>query len=152
MADHSLQSVTDLSIAFSHPLLYDGMFITLKGIKTQGEILNATQIMDNSKVVPLINGGSISITNSNRSGTITITALKVSGDAAKGDITEIATKLVALADSQGGTVRVSYGLNGATYATTFFYVTAKTAPPLKIAGDDAPDYSVEFNYGDYKRG
>ena len=150
-AIHSVQAVGDFSAAFSHPLLLGGTFQTLTGFKMEGDILNTAQIMDNSKVVPLLNGNSITITNNNKSGTMTFNACKLSGDIAQGDITEIATFLIGQGDSQGGTLRISFGLNGQTYGITFFAVTVKTAPPLKVAGNDIPDYGIEFLYGTYER-
>jgi hypothetical protein len=151
MAQHSVQAVGDFSAAFSHPLVLGGAFITLTGFKMEGDILNTAQIMDNSKVVPLLNGNSITITNNNKAGTITFNACKLSGDMAKGDITEIATYLISQGDSQGGVLRISFGLNGTTYGITFIAVTVKTAPPLKVAGNDIPDYGIEFLYGSYER-
>jgi hypothetical protein len=149
MGEHSVQAVGDFTSVFSHPLVLGGLAIAMTGFKLEGEILDTTQLIENSKVVPLLNGSSITITNNNKSGTIKYNCCKHSGSLERGDITEIAGALLSVADSQGGTIRISFGLNGQTYAITFIAVTVKTCPPLKVSGNDVPDYGIEFNYADW---
>jgi hypothetical protein len=155
MAKHNVQSVgnSDLSIILSHPVLAAAGFpadIALTGFKLEGQFLNTEQLLDNSKVVPLLSGDTISITNTNRSGSITFNCTRASGTLANGDIVAVANKLQELGDNSGGTLTVSYGFNGAVFKVTFFSVTVRSAPPLLMAGNDVPDYAVRFNYGDYK--
>lgn len=148
---HSVQTVGDFTITAIHPLVLGGVPLSLKGFKLEGDIFDTAQTLDNSKLVPLLDGSTITITNTNRSGVITIHCCKQTGDLLQGDITEFANFLQSVGDAQGGTLRVSYSFNGKLYATTFMAVTVKTAPPLKIAGNDVPDYSIEFNYGEWSR-
>lgn len=155
MAQHNVQSVgtSDLSIILSHPVLAAAGYpsdIALTGFKLEGQFLNTEQLLDNSKVVPLLSGDTISITNTNRSGSITFNCTRASGTIEKGDVVAVANKLQELGDNEGGTLTVSYGFNGAIFKVTFFSVTVRSAPPLLMAGNDVPDYSVRFNYGDYK--
>ena len=155
MPNHNVQSVSnnDLSIILSHPVLLAAGFaedIALTGFKLEGQFLSSEQLLDNSKVVPLLSGDTISITNTNRSGTLTFNCTRASGSIEKGDVVAIANKLQELGDNSGGTMTVSYGFNGAIFKVTFFSVTVRSAPPLLMAGNDVPDYSVKFNYGDYK--
>lgn len=155
MATHNVQSVgnSDLSIILSHPVLAAAGYpadIALTGFKLESQFLNTEQLLDNSKVVPLLSGDTISITNTNRSGTITFNCTRASGTLVNGDIVAVANKLQELGDNAGGTLTVSYGFNGAVFKVTFFSVTVRNAPPLLMAGNDVPDYSVKFNYGDYK--
>lgn len=152
MLTHAVQSVGDFQASYIHPMVQGGVPLQLTGFKMEGEIINTAQLMDNSKVVPLLNGDSITITNSNRSGTITFSACKLTGDIAKGDVTAIGSYLQSVGDSVGGTLRISFGLNGATFSITFLAVTIKTCPPLKLSGNDVPDYSVEWNYADFQLG
>jgi hypothetical protein len=149
MAQHSVQAVGDFSATFSHPLVLGGAAIGLTGFKMEGEVLNTAQVMDNSKIVPLLGGNSITLTNNNQSGTLTFNSCKLTGDLTTGDVTEIAKYLTSVGDSQGGTIRISFGLNGLTYAVTFFKCTVKTVPPLKVAGNDVPEYAIEFLYAYY---
>lgn len=146
---HGVQSVGDFSAAFIHPLINGGASTSLTGFKMEGDIINTAQLIENSKVVPLLNGDSITITNNNKSGKITFSCCKLTNDALKGDITAIAQELLKFGDNTGATIRISFGMNGATYAMTFIACTLCTAPPLKLAGNDVPDYSIEFNYADY---
>jgi hypothetical protein len=152
MSTHAVQSVGDFSAALLHPLVNGGASTSLTGFKMEGDIVNTAQLMDNSKVVPLLNGDSITITNTNRSGTITFSCCKLTGDVLKGDITAIASFLTSVGDSFGGTLRISFGLNGQTFSITFFALTVKTSPPLKVSGNDVPDYSIEFNYAEFQVG
>lgn len=155
MSNHNVQSVSnnDLSIILAHPILLAAGYagnIALTGFKLEGQFLNTEQLLDNSKVVPLLSGDTISITNTNRSGTITFNCTRASGSIANGDVVAVANKLQELGDNEGGTLTVSYGFNGKVFKVTFFAVTVRSAPPLLMAGNDVPDYSVKFNYGDYK--
>lgn len=157
MANHGVQSVgtNDLSIVLSHPVLAAAGYpaeLSLTGFKLEGQFLSSAQLMDNSKVVPLLSGDSITITNTNRSGTITFNSTRAAGTIEKGDVVSIANKLQELGDNEGGTMVVTFGFNGAVFKVTFYAVTVKTAPPLLLAGNDVPDYGVSFNYGDYKIG
>jgi hypothetical protein len=149
---HSVQSVGDFTASFTHPLINGGAVTSLTGFKMEGDIVNTAQLMDNSKVIPLLNGDSITITNNNTSGTATFSACKLTGDTTKGDVTAIASALQKIGDNVGGTLRLSFGMNGGTYSMTFVTCTVKTCPPLKVAGTDIPDYAVEFNYADFLPG
>lgn len=149
MGTHGVQSVGDLSFALIHPLVNGGASTTLTGFKMEGDILNSAQLMENAKVVPLIGGNSVTITNNNRSGKITFSCIKHTDDPMKGDITAIANELLKIGDNSGGTLRCSFGMNGKNFSRTFLAVCLCTAPPLKIAGNDLPDYGIEFTYADY---
>lgn len=145
---YSVQSVGDFTISFVHPLVAGGANITFTGFKLEGNIIDADQMLDNSKVVLLIDGA-ISITNSARAGTIKLTCVKTSDDPNKGDVTAIANILSSAGDSQGGTMRVSFGLNGVPIARSFIGATLKRCKPLVVDGNDVPDYGIEFNYQDW---
>lgn len=152
---HNVQSVAsnDLSIVLSHPVLLSAGYagaIGLTGFKLESQFADTEQLLDNSKIVPLLNGDTITITNNNRSGTISFKCTRAAGDIAKGDIVAVANKLQELGDSQGGTLVFSYGFNGSVQKVTFSGVTVRSAPPLFMAGNDVPDYTVKFNYADYK--
>lgn len=157
MANHNVQSVgaSDLSLVLSHPVLENAGYpasLSLTGFKLEGQFLGTDQIMDNAKVVPLLNGDSITITNTNRAGVIRFTCTRAAGSIVKGDIVAIANTLQELGDNVGGTLVVSFGFNGATFKVTFFAVCVKRAPPLVMAGNDVPDYAVELTYADFKIG
>ena len=72
--------------------------------------------MDSSKIVALANGNSLTITNSNGSGTLTFNVVKTGAD---GDMVKIANFLKKAGDSVGGTIRITQEINGKTEGTTF---------------------------------
>jgi hypothetical protein len=158
MAQHYVQAVgggsaASLSLVFSHTLLtalFKADNVSLTGFKLEGNFLSTAQLLDNSKIVPLLNGDTITVTNTNKSGSLSFSATRASGSLEQGDIVAISHKLLDLGDGNGGTLVASYTLNGKTFKVTFYGVTVKSAPPLNLMGNDVPDYSVEWNYGDYK--
>jgi len=155
MSTHSVQSVSaGLTITYLHPLIGTppATSITLQGYKLQSSFLDAESIVDNSVLIPILGGGSVQLTNNNLSGTLTFNCTRVSDAVMDGDIVTIAQAQIALADSTGATIVVSWPFNGKTFKITFLKCTVKRVPPVKLAGNDAPDYSVQFNYGTYTVG
>jgi hypothetical protein len=107
-------------------------------------MVQAQQAMDSSKIVALANGNSLTITNNNGAGTLTFNVVKTGTE---GDMVKIANFLKAAGDSQGGTIRITQEINGATEGNTFKACTVRSCPPLNIQGNDAADYQVVWNYG-----
>jgi hypothetical protein len=100
----------------------------------------------NSKNVPLVNGGVMTLINSQLAGKITFNCVHFSTDPNQGDIPTIARLLLAAAISQGGSIRITTQINGTTDAITFNGVTAESVPPYMIAGNDVVTIPVTFNY------
>lgn len=151
MGKNSVQSVGDFTAVLQHPNVLGGAAIPLTGFKLEGTMIDGSQLLDNSKIIALVNGDTVTLTNTVKAGTITWTCIPSTFDEAGGDIVAISQLLQTVGDNVGGTLRVSFGLNGATFAITFTGVTMKRVPPLKLAGNDIPDYAVEWNYGDYEK-
>ena len=105
--------------------------------------------MDNSKVIPLVGGGAATLTNSVRAGAFTLTCLHQGTEVTDGDMIVIARQLQELGDSKGGQFRVATYINGVIDAITYLYCTLKVFDSLLLAGNDLPEYPVEFNYQDY---
>jgi len=148
MGVNSVQTVGNFTATFTHPLL-GGTAISLQGFKQDQQFFDSIQIMDNSKVIALVGGSTATLTNAVKAGTFTFNCVRISTDILQGDVVLIALTLQSLADSTGGLLRITYGLNGGTEAITYTQCTLKTVPPLKLAGNDLPDYPVVFNYGNY---
>jgi hypothetical protein len=161
---NSIQTVGDFVATFSHPKVLSidggrtGVGIPLHGFKLEDVFVSTAQAVENSKMVPLVDGGTVSLTNSIKAGRVTINALRTVSSAVavsvtSGDIVVIANALQAdgMADNQGGTIMFSYGFNGAQETIIFEGVTLVSVPPLLLAGNDLPVYPVVFNYGSYKR-
>ena len=145
MSDHTIIAAGQFTVTLTHPLINGGTPLSIDGFKLEGQMVQAQQSMDSSKIVALANGNTITITNNNGAGTLTFNVIKTKTD---GDMASIASKLKKAGDSQGGTIRITQEINGATDGTTFYACTVKSCPPLIIQGNDAPDYQVVWNYGE----
>lgn len=146
MADHTIISAGQFTATLTHPLINGGAPTTIAGYKLEGSMVQAQQAMDSSKVIALANGNTITITNNNGAGSLTFTVVRTNTE---GDMVKIAQKLQKAGDSRGGTIRITQEVNGMVEGTTFYACTVKSCPPLNIQGNDAPDYQVVWNYGEY---
>lgn len=146
MAEHTIIAAGQFTVTITHPLINGNTPTTIGGFKLEGQMVQDQQMMDNSKVIALANGNSITITNNNRSGTLTFS---VTNTNARGDMIKIAKALKLSGDSQGGTIRITQEINGKTDGDTYYACTVKSCPNRIIQGNDAPDYQVVWNYGEY---
>ena len=145
MADHTIVAAGQFSATITHPLWNDGVPTTIDGFRLEGQMVQAQQAMDSSKVIALANGNTLTITNNNGAGSITFNVVKTGS---VGDLVKIANALKKAGDSVGGTIRITQEINGKTEGQTFVACTVRSCPPLNIQGNDAADYQVVFNYGD----
>jgi hypothetical protein len=138
--------------------------VAVAGFRLDSEFLRAAQQISSSMMIPILGGGAVAITNNNRSGTLTINSTRVSApkwDAtvdhpgAMLDQTGEVYDIVLLAqcqqgceggDSTGADITVSFNFNNANTSITFQSCTVANVAPLALAGNDAPNYTVEFNY------
>lgn len=145
MAEHTIVAAGQFSVTLTHPLWNDGTPTTIDGFRLEGQMVQAQQAMDSSKIIALANGNTLTITNNNGAGSLTFNVVKTGST---GDLVKIANKLKKAGDSVGGTIRITQEINGKTEGQTFVACTVRTCPPLNIQGNDAADYQVVFNYGD----
>jgi hypothetical protein len=150
---NSIQSVGNFTATYSNPaaLFLGGATISLQGFKLEDTFVNTDQALDNSKVVPLVNGGVITLVNGNKAGRLTINAIHFSADPLQGDLPLIAQTLQGLALSVGGVLRFTTGLNGTDDPITFFGVTIARVPPLILMGNDVPPYPCILDYQTWER-
>jgi hypothetical protein len=144
MAEHTVVAAGQFSVTLTHPLWNGGTPTTIAGFRLEGQMVQAQQAMDSSKIVALANGNSLTITNNNGAGTLTFNVVKTGTE---GDMVKIANFLKNAGDSQGGTIRITQEINGKTEGNTFKACTVRSCPPLNIQGNDAADYQVVWNYG-----
>lgn len=144
MAAHTITAAGQFTVTLTHPLWNDGIPTTIEGFKLEGQMVQAQQAMDSSKIVALANGNTLTITNNNDSGTLTFNVVKTE---TPGDLVKIANFLKKAGDSVGGTFRITQEINGATSGTTFYACTVKSNSPLNIQGNDAAEYQSVWNYG-----
>ena len=145
MAEHTIVAAGQFSVTLTHPLYNDETPTTIAGIRREGQMVQAQQAMDSSRIIALANGNTLTITNNNGAGTLTFNVVKTGTE---GDMVKIANFLKAAGDSVGGTIRITQEINGKTEGTTFKACTVRTCPPLNIQGNDAADYQVVWNYGE----
>lgn len=145
MAQHTVIAAGQFSVTLTHPLWNNNTPTTIAGYRLEGQMLQAQQAMDSSKIIPLANGDTLTITNNNGAGSLTFNVTKTG---AAGDMVKIANFLKKAGDSVGGTIRITQEINGKTEAQTFYACTVRSCPPLNIQGNDAADYQVVWNYAD----
>lgn len=145
MANHTIVADGQFSATLIHPLWNDGTPTTIDGFRLEGQMVQAQQAMDSSKIIALANGNTMTITNNNGAGILTFNVVKT-GNA--GDMVKIANFLKKAGDSVGGIIRITQEINGVTEGTTFYACTVRSCPPLNIQGNDAADYQVVWNYGE----
>ncbi len=145
MAEHTIIAAGQFTVTFIHPLINDGTPTAIDGFRLEGQMVQAQQAMDSSKIIMLANGNTVTITNNNGAGSLTFNVVKTGNE---GDLVKIANKLKKAGDSVGGTIRITQEMNGQVLANTFVACTVRSCPPLNIMGNDAADYQVVFNYAD----
>lgn len=145
MSDHTIVAAGQFTVTLTHPLWDDGTPTTIAGFRLEGQMVQAQQAMDSSKIIMLANGDTITITNNNGAGSLTFNVVKT-GSA--GDMVKIANFLKKAGDSVGGTIRITQEINGVTEGVTFNACTVRTCPPLNIQGNDAADYQVVWNFAE----
>ena len=146
MGKHTIIAAGQFTVTLTHPLINDGTPTTIGGFKLEGQMVQDQQAMDNSKVIALANGNTITITNNNVSGSLTFSVTATNDE---GDMVRIAKILKRAGDSIGGTIRITQEVHGATDGDTYYACTVKSCPNRIIQGNDAPDYQVVWNYGEY---
>lgn len=149
MGRNTVQSVGNSTYTFTHPLINNGQAVNLTGIRLDSEYLTARQMVDNSKIVLMVDGSAITLTNTARAGRFTIQSVDNGLTIAQGNIVAIARELQNLGDSQGGQLRVATQVNGQVNAITLLGITLAVFDLLKLAGNDVPTYPVEWNYQDW---
>lgn len=174
-----IQAVGTMSILYrynraGYPEVGNGDTLALGGFKLNAEFLSTTQTVPNSVIIPLLGGGSVQLTNDNRSGTITFTVTRTAQTAESNGVLEttyldddgniqtgpapdvtIGVDLVSLAlnqialqgmDSSGCTLSCATSFNGVAFIINFEGCTVVSCEPLRLAGNDVPTYTVVFNY------
>jgi hypothetical protein len=77
-----------------------------------------------------------------------INAIRTATELTSGDVVALASaqRKVSGGDSIGADIIVSFSFNGVAYTVPFYNCTVAQCKPLTLAGNDAPDYQVRFNY------
>lgn len=122
--------------------------IYLTGFKLESMIVSASQQIDNAKVVPLVNGDSITLVNICKAGTLAFNASRTASGIEGGDCVAVFDYVRSQGDV-GGRLEISWLMNGEQKKVIFSGVCIKQCPPLMLAGNDVPDYNVQLTYSNY---
>lgn len=122
--------------------------VFLTGFKLESMIVSADQQIDNAKLVPLVNGDSITLTNLCKAGTLSFNAARTAAGIAGGDCVAVFDFVRSQGDD-GGILEISWRMNGKTRKIIFSGVCVQRVPPLAIAGNDVADYNVTLTYASY---
>lgn len=157
-----VECVGNITVRLKHPLLarmyaldtskYSNLekgTIALTGFKLESTFISTDQLLDNSKIVPLLNGDTVTLVNSNKSGTITIGCTRTAAGINGGDMISIFDAIRTQGDSWGGTLEIAWTFAGVPRSLEFQSVTVKRCPPALFAGNDLPDMNVQLNYARY---
>lgn len=122
--------------------------VYLTGFKLESVIVSAEQQIDNSKVVPLVNGDSITLTNLCKAGTLSLTASRTAAGLNGGDAASVFDFVRSQGDD-GGTLEISWRMNSKDHKMIFSGVCVQRCPPLNLAGNDVPEYPITLTYSNY---
>lgn len=122
--------------------------IYLTGFKLESMIVSASQQIDNAKVVPLVNGDSITLVNICKAGTLAFNASRTASGIEGGDCVAVFDYVRSQGDI-GGRLEISWLMNGEQKKVIFSGICIKQCPPLMLAGNDVPDYNVQLTYSNY---
>lgn len=157
---HGVECVGNVSFLYEHSLLaqladedpkYAGVKngVYLTGFKLESTLLRTEGAIDNAKLIPLLNGDTMTLTNACKAGTMSLAATRTAAGIAGGDLIAICDFIRTQGDNTGGTLTITWFLNGRTRSLRFMNVTVKRCPPLLLAGNDLPDYDVQLTYATY---
>ena len=160
-AVHGVECVGRISFLYQHPILealaqkdsakYGGLAggVYLTGFKLEDVAIRTAGMIANAKLIPMLNGDTMTLTNSNKSGTMSIACTRTAAGVSGGDLVAVADFIRSQGDSVGGTLTVSWTRNGEDKEIKFQKVCIQDCPPLQYAGNDLPSYDVKLTYATY---
>lgn len=161
-AVHGVECVGRVSFLLKHPILEalakakpdkygalsSGVYLT--GFKLESVLISSDQQIQNAKLIPLLNGDTMTLTNSHKAGTLTIACTRTAAGITGGDLIAVGDFIRSQGDSDGGTLEVAWTRNGEDKKLTFVKVCFAQCPPLHYAGNDLPDMDVKLTYATYR--
>jgi hypothetical protein len=160
-AVHGVECVGRVSFYLEHPLLtalanandadYGGVKngVYLTGFKLEDVLIRSEGMLQNAKLIPLLNGDTMTLTNSNKSGILTIACTRTAAGISGGDLVSIGDFIRSQGDSSGGKLTVSWTRNGVPKKLVFKAICVQDCPPIQYAGNDLPSYGVKLTYATY---
>ena len=158
--NHGVECVGRVSFLYKHPLLdaladaneaykavKGGVYLT--GFKLESVLVSTDQQIQNAKLIPMLNGDSMTLTNTHKAGILTIACTRTSAGITGGDLIAVCDFIRSQGDSYGGELIVSWTRNGEDKSNEIQKVCVVQCPPFKYAGNDMPDMDVKLSYADY---
>lgn len=161
-AYHGVQCVGRVTFLFDHPFLralakakkekYGKLSngVALTGFKLESVVFSTEGMVDNAKLIPLLNGDTMTLTNACKAGRMTIPATRTSAGIENGDLVAIGNFIRGQGDDVGGNLTVKWNLNGKPRQIKFKKVCFQKVDPLKLAGNDLPDMNVIITYATFE--
>lgn len=157
---HGVQCVGRIKFLFKHPFLEalgtlnekyasikTGVYLT--GFKLETVAFSSEGQIENAKLIPMLNGDTMTLTNACKAGRITIPSTRTSAGILGGDLVAIGNFIRSQGDDCGGELEISYNMNGKPKNLKFKKVCFAKVDPLKLAGNDLPDMNVVMTYATY---
>ena len=123
-----------------------------RALRLNDTFLDAQPINDSSFQEVLVDGSTITITNSLMNGELTLQALRTTGLVGTGDFIAAAHLVIASKDDVGSTFTVIETINGKRIVTIFYGVSFKRVPHLRKAGNSVVPYPVVMLYAGWTQG
>lgn len=114
--------------------------------KLEGHFFEANQNQDSAKQVVLIDGSTVTICNKMLNGTITIPAIKTTGEVATGDFIAGCQLIKSVGDTVGGILTKTDFINGKALTKVYYGVTVQRCPDDNSEGNDVAIYNVSLLY------
>jgi hypothetical protein len=123
-----------------------------RALRLNDTFLDAQPVNDSSFQEVLVDGSTITITNSLMNGEMTLQVLRTTGLVGTGDFVAAAHLIIASKDDTGATFTVVESINGKRIVTIFYGVSFKRVPHLRKAGNSVVPYTVVMLYAGWVQG
>lgn len=140
---------------FRHPFLAGQLSSTVgnldeinisSSVKLDSEFFKASPNQDSAKQEVLVDGTTVTITNTMLNGTITLQAVRTSGIVARGDAVACFQLIKAAGDNVGGTYTLTEFIDGKAITTLYYGVTVKYVDDKILQGMSVPTYACQLLY------
>jgi len=140
---------------FRHPFLAGQLSGTLgnldeidisASVKLDSEFLKATPNQDSAKQEVLVDGTTVTITNTMLNGTLSLQLIRTSGIVARGDAIACFQLIKATGDNVGGTLTVTEFIDGKAITILYYGVAIKNVDDKILQGLSVPVYPAQLLY------
>lgn len=155
----SFQTAGGMRVKIRHPYLAGQLATSASGASVDGsydevdisesaklddEFLRADPLMDSSKMIVLVSGSTVTITNDVQAGTMTLHLVPTTGLAGSGDGIVCMQLIAACKDSVGGVLTTQKDINGKTITKIFYGLSVANVPYEVLSGNDVPLYNCKL--------